>query len=53
MASLRVYVFRAKTAEEAKTWAMADPAVAAGHLIAEMHPWWSEDIMKKTGRHRN
>ena len=42
-----VYVFRAKTAEEAKTWATADPAVAAGHLTAEMHPWWSEDIMKK------
>jgi uncharacterized protein YciI len=43
-----VYVFRAKTADEAKTWAMADPAVVAGHLIPEMHPWWSEDIMKKT-----
>jgi len=27
---------------------MADPAVAGGHFIAEMHPWWSEDIMKKT-----
>jgi uncharacterized protein YciI len=43
-----VYIFRAKTADEAHTWAMADPAVKAGHIIAEMHPWWSEDIMKKT-----
>ena len=42
-----IYIFRAKTAEEAKSWAMADPGVAAGHFTAEMHPWWSEDVMKK------
>ena len=42
-----IYIFRAKSADEAKTWAMADPAVTSGHLIAEMHPWWSEDVMKK------
>jgi uncharacterized protein YciI len=42
-----VYVFRAQSAEKAKAWADADPAVAAGHLLAEMHPWWSEDVMKK------
>jgi uncharacterized protein YciI len=42
-----VYVFRAQSAEEARAWAEGDPAVAAGHLVAEMHPWWSEDVMKK------
>ncbi len=42
-----VYIFRAQSAEEAKAWAEGDPAVAAGHLVAEMHPWWSEDVMKK------
>lgn len=42
-----VYIFRAKTAEEAKSWAMADPGVSAGHFSFEMHPWWSEDVMKK------
>jgi len=42
-----IYIFRAPSAEEAKAWANADPAVASGHLIAEMHPWWSEDVMKK------
>ena len=42
-----IYIFRAKSADEAKSWAMADPAVEAGHFIAEMHPWWSEDVMKK------
>jgi uncharacterized protein YciI len=43
-----IYIFRAKSAEEAKGWVDADPAVVAGHVIVEMHPWWSEDVMKKT-----
>lgn len=42
-----VFVFRAKSAAEAKAWAEADPTVAAGFRIAEMHPWWSEDIFGK------
>jgi len=42
-----IYVFRAKSAEEAKAWAEADPSVASGFRIAEMHPWWSEDIFGK------
>ena len=42
-----VYVFRAKNAAEAKAWAENDPAVKSGDLMAEMHPWWSEDVMKK------
>ena len=43
-----VYIFRTKSAEEAKSWVMADPAVSGGHVVAELHPWWSEDVMKKT-----
>ena len=42
-----IYVLRAKSADEAKSWALADPAVSSGRFIAEMHPWWSEDVMKK------
>lgn len=42
-----VYILRAKTAEEARDWAEASPAVKSGLLVAEMHPWWSEDVMKK------
>ncbi len=42
-----IYIFRAPSAAEAKAWVDADPAVSSGHLIAEMHPWWSEDVMKK------
>jgi uncharacterized protein YciI len=43
-----VYIFRTKSADEARGWVMADPAVAARHITVEMHPWWSEDVMKKT-----
>lgn len=43
-----VYIFRTKSADEARGWVMADPAVAAEHFTVEMHPWWSEDVMKKT-----
>ncbi|HJT26946.1 MAG TPA: YciI family protein [Pyrinomonadaceae bacterium] len=42
-----VFVFRAPSAAEAKAWAEADPSVASGHYIVEMHPWWSEDIFSK------
>lgn len=42
-----VIIFRAPSADEAKAWAEADPAVAAGHLVVEMHPWWSADVLKK------
>lgn len=42
-----IFVFRAKSAEEAKTWAESDPSVASGFRVAEMHPWWSEDIFSK------
>jgi len=42
-----VYILRANSAEEAKAWTDADPAVKAGLFTAEMHPWWSEDIFGK------
>jgi uncharacterized protein YciI len=42
-----VFILRAKSAEEARAWAESDPAVKAGFFVAEMHPWWSEDVMKK------
>jgi uncharacterized protein YciI len=43
-----VYIFRTTSPEEAQNWANADPAVAGGQLVPELHPWWSEDVMKKT-----
>jgi uncharacterized protein YciI len=43
-----VLIFRTQSADEARSWVMADPAVIAGHFTVETHPWWSEDVMKKT-----
>ncbi len=42
-----VYVFRTKSADEALAWVNEDPAVKAELMVAELHPWWSEDVMKK------
>jgi uncharacterized protein YciI len=42
-----VYIFRTASAEEAKSWAVADPAVAAGQLVVELRPWWAQDVLKK------
>jgi len=42
-----IFILRASSTAEAKTWVDADPAVRAGLMVPEMHPWWSEDIFKK------
>lgn len=44
---IEVHIYRTKSAEEATVWLNEDPAVAAGYLVHELHPWWSEDVMKK------
>jgi uncharacterized protein YciI len=45
-----IFILRSTSTEEAKTWVDADPAVKAGLLVSEMHPWWSEDIFKKAAQ---
>ena len=53
-----VYVFNVTTIEEAKTLTETDPAIKAGRLVMELHPWygsaatmmineWHEKIQKK------
>lgn len=42
-----IFILRASSTGEAKSWVDADPAVKAGLFAAEIHPWWSEDIFKK------
>lgn len=44
---LAVFIFRAKSTEEARAWTDNDPEVKAGRLTAELHPWWSEDIFQQ------
>jgi uncharacterized protein YciI len=41
-----VAIFKTKTADEAKSLVDADPMVKAGYMTVEMHPWWSEEVMK-------
>ena len=42
-----LFIFRTTSADEAKALVDTDPGVKAGLMVAEMHPWWSEDIFKK------
>ena len=35
-----IFVFDVATLDEAKALAASDPAVKAGRLVAEIHPWW-------------
>jgi uncharacterized protein len=44
---LGIYIFRTKSADEAREWLKADPLIGAEFAVAELHPWWSEDVMKK------
>jgi uncharacterized protein YciI len=43
-----VLIFNTKSAEEARNLVNGDPVVKAGHFTPELHPWWSEEVMKKT-----
>lgn len=36
-----IYIFNVKTVEEAKKLTETDPAVKAGRLVMELHPWYS------------
>jgi uncharacterized protein YciI len=42
-----IFILRASSTAEAKSWVDDDPAVKAGFMVPEMHPWSSEDIFKK------
>jgi uncharacterized protein YciI len=46
MSLLGIFILRASSDDEAKTWVDADPAVKTGLFAAEIHPWWSQDIFK-------
>jgi uncharacterized protein len=37
-----LFLFQVGTIEEATALAASDPAIKAGRLVAEIHPWWVE-----------
>lgn len=36
-----IFIFNTPTQEEAERLANSDPAVKAGRLVVEIHPWWA------------
>lgn len=36
-----IFILNAKSMEEAKQWCETDPAIQAGRLTYEIHPWWA------------
>jgi len=42
-----IFILRAPSTDDAKAWVESDPAVKAGLMTPEIHPWWSQDIFRK------
>lgn len=40
-----IYIFNTKSVEEAKSWTESDPAIQAGRLTMELHPWYGSAAM--------
>lgn len=38
-----IVIYNTDTAEEARKLAVGDPAVQAGRLLVEVHPWWAAE----------
>ncbi len=48
-----IYIFNVETLEEAKSLTESDPAIKAGSLIMELHPWYgSAALMKVNELHK-
>lgn len=42
-----IYVFDVKTVEEAQALTETDPAIQAGRLVMELHPWYGSAALKE------
>lgn len=42
-----IYIFNVKTVEEAKALTETDPAIQAGSLVMELHPWYGSAALMK------
>jgi uncharacterized protein YciI len=42
-----IYIFNVRTVEEAKALTETDPAIKAGRLVMELHPWYGSAALLK------
>lgn len=42
-----IYIFNTGSVEEARSWTESDPAVQAGSLIMELHPWYGSAALQQ------
>lgn len=42
-----IYIFNVQTIEEARKLTATDPAIQAGSLVMELHPWYGSAALKK------
>jgi len=42
-----IYIFNVETVEEAKQLTESDPAIQAGRLVMELHPWYGSAAVKE------
>lgn len=48
-----IYIFNVETVEEAEALTNTDPAIKAGRLVMELHPWYgSAALMECADRHK-
>jgi uncharacterized protein YciI len=45
-----IFIFNVQTVEEARELAETDPAVKAGTLVLELHPWYGSAALMEMGR---
>ena len=43
-----IYIFNVETIEEAEALTKTDPAIQAGRLVMELHPWYGSAALMKT-----
>lgn len=46
-----IYIFNVKTVEEAKKLTETDPAIQAGSLVMELHPWYGSAALGLVGKY--
>ena len=42
-----IYIFNVASVAEAKTLTASDPAIKAGRLVVELHPWYGSAALQK------